>query len=38
MRKKRCFSYKKKGNIVYDYLKKRKIIAISKNINKDNNN
>lgn len=37
MKNGRCFSYKERDNIAYDCLKKAKIAAISKSVNKDNN-
>lgn len=37
MQKRRCFSYKKKGYTVYDYLKKGKITAILENVSEENN-
>lgn len=37
MKKGRYFSYKEKSHITYNYLKNRKITAISEGVSKDNN-
>lgn len=37
MKEEKCFIYKEKRHIVYDYLKKSKIEAISEGVCKDNN-
>lgn len=38
MRKKRCFSCKKKGYSVYNYPKKSKVAAVLEDLNKRNSN
>lgn len=38
MKKGKYFSYKEKKYTAYNYFKKKKIVAILKGVNKDNNN
>ena len=38
MKKMRYFNYKKKRHIIYDYLKKGKMVTILEDISKNNNN